>query len=63
MSGCLICFVEKDMFSTFTEHDVIDPFKKMKRSRREIVKCERIVTCFTSLAFNYVHVFFYELSV
>jgi hypothetical protein len=61
MSGCLICFVEKDMFSTFTEHDVIDPFKKVKRSRREIVK--RIVTRFTSLTFNYVHVIFYELSV
>jgi hypothetical protein len=30
MSDCLICFVEKDIFSTITKDDVIDHFKKVK---------------------------------
>ena len=30
MSDCLICYVEKDIFSTITNDDVIDLFKKMK---------------------------------
>ena len=30
MSDCLICFVEKDIFSTITKDDVIDRFKKVK---------------------------------
>ena len=30
MSGCLICYVEKDIFPTITNDDVIDLFKKMK---------------------------------
>ena len=30
MSDCLICFVEKDLFSTITKDDVIDRFKKVK---------------------------------
>jgi hypothetical protein len=30
MSGCLICYVEKDMFSTIINDEVIDHFKKMK---------------------------------
>jgi hypothetical protein len=40
MSHCLICFVEKDIFSTITKDDVIDRFKKVKNKRIEIVKCE-----------------------
>jgi hypothetical protein len=30
MSDCLICFVEKDIFSTITKDDVIDRFNKVK---------------------------------
>ncbi|XP_073359572.1 uncharacterized protein [Aegilops tauschii subsp. strangulata] len=30
MSDCLICYVEKDIFSTITNDDVIDLFKNMK---------------------------------
>ena len=30
MSDCLICYVEKDMFSTISNDEVIDLFKKMK---------------------------------
>jgi hypothetical protein len=30
ISDCLICFVEKDIFSTITKDDVIDRFKKVK---------------------------------
>jgi hypothetical protein len=30
MSDCLICFVEKYIFSTITKDDVIDRFKKVK---------------------------------
>lgn len=30
MSDCLICYVEKDIFSTITNDDVIDLLKKMK---------------------------------
>jgi hypothetical protein len=30
MSDCLICYVEKDMFSTISNDEMIDLFKKMK---------------------------------
>ena len=30
MSDCLVCYVEKDIFSTITNADVIDIFKKIK---------------------------------
>jgi hypothetical protein len=34
MSDYLICFVEKNMFSTITKNDVIDHFKKVKTEKR-----------------------------
>jgi len=30
MSDCLICYVEKDLFSAITNDEVVDLFKKMK---------------------------------
>lgn len=35
MSDCQICYVEKDMFSTFTNEDVINVYKKDEKATRK----------------------------
>ena len=36
MSDVMICYVEKDIFSTITNDDVIDIFKKIKDRERKL---------------------------
>jgi len=36
MSDCLVCYVEKDMFSAISNDEVIDLFKKMKYRKGEL---------------------------
>ena len=36
MSDCLICYVEKDMFSTISNDQVFDIFKKMKNRQGKL---------------------------
>jgi hypothetical protein len=36
MSDCLICYVEKDNFSTIRNDDVFDLFEKMKDRHGEV---------------------------
>ncbi|CAM8994735.1 unnamed protein product [Rhodiola kirilowii] len=36
MSDCLICYIEKDIFGTIKNEDVVERFMKMKTRREQL---------------------------
>ena len=63
MSDCLICYVEKDIFSTITNDDVIDLFKKMKDREGKLWNVSLVSLYFLLNDTYFLHYFFLTIVV